>query len=113
LARGLGVSDRIDFVRGTAANVRSIGDASVDIVTVRSVLLDAFVKTQAFGGFFRVLRDGGRVSIGKPSDRDTGMEEVAAISDLQATLRANDLRQKVMHCGKHERSSAFAKSSKK
>jgi len=82
LARGLGVSDRIDFVRGTAANVRSIGDASVDIVTVRSVLLDAFVKTQAFGGFFRVLRDGGRVSIGKPSNRDTGMEEVAAISDL-------------------------------
>jgi len=57
------------FVLNSADNLRDIADASIDVLTTRSVLIYVDRKEQAFAEFFRVLRPGGRVSIGEPINR--------------------------------------------
>src|SRR5438132_9174008 len=66
LALGLGVAERTGFVRATAQDLSPIPDASVDVVTTRSVLIYVEEKDRAFREFHRVLRPGGRVSIFEP-----------------------------------------------
>jgi arsenite methyltransferase len=68
LAEQLGVADRCQFVHAVAEDLEPIADASVDVVTTRSVLiyLPLEQKQRAFATFFRVLRPGGRVSIFEP-----------------------------------------------
>jgi arsenite methyltransferase len=73
-ADGLGVSERCSFVRAGAKELAGVGDATVDVVTTRSVLIYVPEKARAFGEFFRVLRSGGRVSLFEPINR-FGMEE--------------------------------------
>jgi arsenite methyltransferase len=73
-ADALGVSDRSSFVKAGAADLAGIADASVDVVTTRSVLIYVPEKAQAFAGFFRVLRSGGRFSSFEPINR-FGLEE--------------------------------------
>jgi len=70
----LGVSDRASFVKSGAADLARIEEASVDVVTTRSVLIYVPEKAQAFAEFFRVLRPGGRFSSFEPINR-FGMEE--------------------------------------
>jgi arsenite methyltransferase len=65
----LGVSDRASFVKAGAADLTGIADASVDVVTTRSVLIYVSGKAQAFAEFFRVLRPGGRFSCFEPINR--------------------------------------------
>jgi arsenite methyltransferase len=67
LAEQLGVLTRCDFVRASADEL-PLADASVDVVTTRSVLiyLDRAGKERALGEFHRVLRPGGRLSIAEP-----------------------------------------------
>lgn len=67
LAVELDVLDRCDFVRASADDL-PIGNASVDVVTTRSVLiyLDRAGKERAFREFHRVLRLGGRISLAEP-----------------------------------------------
>ena len=67
LADELGVLARCDFVRASADEL-SLADASVDVVTTRSVLiyLDRTGKERALREFHRVLRPGGRLSIAEP-----------------------------------------------
>ncbi|TML53754.1 MAG: class I SAM-dependent methyltransferase [Actinobacteria bacterium] len=67
LADELGVLARCDFVRASADEL-SLADASVDVVTTRSVLiyLDRAGKERALREFHRVLRPGGRLSIAEP-----------------------------------------------
>jgi arsenite methyltransferase len=62
--------DRCEFVVGSADEL-PLDDASVDVVTTRSVLiyLDRLGKEQAFREFHRVLRRGGRLSIFEPINR--------------------------------------------
>jgi arsenite methyltransferase len=72
-AEALGVSSRCDFVRAGADELTGIADASVDVVTTRSVLIYVADKARAFREFFRVLRAGGRVSLYEPINR-FGME---------------------------------------
>jgi arsenite methyltransferase len=71
LATELGAVERCRFVRAAADDLAPIGDASVDVVTTRSVLiyLDREAKRRAFGEFERVLRSGGRISIFEPINR--------------------------------------------
>lgn len=65
-ARELGVSDRCVFVEASADNLEGIAEASVDVVTTRSVLIYVKDKRTAFTEFARVLRPGGRISIFEP-----------------------------------------------
>jgi arsenite methyltransferase len=65
IADELGVADRCDFVRASADEL-PLGDASVDVVTTRSVLIYLMDKRPAFVELHRVLRPGGRLSIFEP-----------------------------------------------
>jgi arsenite methyltransferase len=68
-ANELGVLDQCIFVANPADDLRAIAAASADAVTTRSVLIYVDRKDRAFSEFFRVLRPGGRISIGEPINR--------------------------------------------
>jgi ubiquinone/menaquinone biosynthesis C-methylase UbiE len=65
-AEELGVLEHAAFVQAAADDLHAIADASVDVVTTRSVLIYVDDKAAAFREFHRVLRPGGRVSIFEP-----------------------------------------------
>ena len=65
-ATELGVEGRMSFVRAAAEDLSPIADASVDVVTTRSVLIFVDDKAAAFRAFHRVLKAGGRLSIFEP-----------------------------------------------
>ena len=69
LAANAGVLDRCRFANARADDLAGIADASVDVVTTRSVLIYVEDKERAFAEFHRVLRPGGRVSIFEPINR--------------------------------------------
>jgi arsenite methyltransferase len=64
---GLGAEYRL-------AAATDLGDVMADVVTTRSVLIFVSEKRKAFAEFFRVLRNGGRISIFEPINR-FGSEE--------------------------------------
>jgi SAM-dependent methyltransferase len=66
LATQLGVEDRMSFVEASAEDLSPISDASVDVVTTRSVLIYVDDKASAFREFHRMLKPGGRISIFEP-----------------------------------------------
>jgi len=87
---------RARFVRARAEDLTAIPDASVDVVTTRSVLIYVADKPGAFAEFARVLRPGGRASLFEPinrlmypeaKDRFYGLR-VPAVSDLAAKVKA-------------------------
>lgn len=57
---------RCDFVHASAEDLTGVADASVDVVTTRSVLIYSERKAAAFAEFHRVLRPGGRLSLFEP-----------------------------------------------
>src|SRR3954471_22611846 len=73
-AEAAGVADRCSFVKAGAEELAGVDDASVDVVTTRSVLIYVRDKARAFGEFARVLRSGGRASMFEPINR-FGMDE--------------------------------------
>src|SRR5438445_9747625 len=73
-ADALGASDRCSFVKAPAHELADLADASVDVVTTRSVLIYVAEKGRAFRELFRVLRTGGKVSLFEPINR-FGMDE--------------------------------------
>lgn len=66
LAAELGIDKRCRFERAAASELSPIQDASVDAVTLRSVLIYEPDKAAAFAEFHRVLRPGGRLSLFEP-----------------------------------------------
>jgi ubiquinone/menaquinone biosynthesis C-methylase UbiE len=96
LAAEAGVLDRCRFVEASATDLAGIDDASVDVVTTRSVLIYVDDKPAAFRELFRVLRPGGRISLFEPLNKTAedlrrdgffwGMD-VSAVVDLAARLR--------------------------
>ena len=90
-AAKLGVLDRCRFVRASADDLAQIEDASVDVVTTRSVLIYVERKREAFAEFFRVLRDGGRVSLFEPINRLNRFLrafDTAEVQELEDRIRA-------------------------
>jgi arsenite methyltransferase len=61
--------DRCRFVVNSADDLHDVTNSSVDAVTTRSVLIYVDRKDRAFAEFFRVLRPGGRISLGEPINR--------------------------------------------
>jgi ubiquinone/menaquinone biosynthesis C-methylase UbiE len=81
---------RARFVSTQADDLAEIADASVDVVTTRSVLIYVADKAGAFDAMYRVLRPGGRISLFEPinslmypeaADRFWGYD-VSAVSAL-------------------------------
>jgi arsenite methyltransferase len=66
LAADAGEQRRMSFVQAAAEDLAPIEDASVDVVTTRSILIYVDDKEAAFREFHRVLRPRGRVSIFEP-----------------------------------------------
>jgi len=95
-AEELGVSDRCRFVEASADDLGAIADASVDVVTTRSVLIYVARKREAFREFARVLRPGGRISLFEPINRFAGWlrqdrwwgYDLGQLGDIGAKLRA-------------------------
>jgi arsenite methyltransferase len=68
-AEALGLVDRCSFVKAPADDLVGIEDATVDVVTTRSVLIYVAAKERSFREFMRVLRPGGRLSLFEPINR--------------------------------------------
>jgi len=96
LAQEMGVLDRCRFLRAPAEDLSALEDASVDVVTTRSVLIYVEAKRQAFREFYRVLKLGGRLSIFEPINRFCYPEpehlfwgyDVTPVMDLARQVRA-------------------------
>ena len=63
---------RCSFVPASAEDLGEVPDASVDVVTTRSVLMYVADRERAFGELARVLRPGGRLSIFEPINSFAG-----------------------------------------
>jgi ubiquinone/menaquinone biosynthesis C-methylase UbiE len=70
-ARELGVLDRCSFLRTPAETLDGIEDESVDVLTSRAVLAYVPDKASAARNFYRVLRRGGRLSLGEQENGNT------------------------------------------
>jgi arsenite methyltransferase len=96
LAEETGVIDRCRFIRASAEGVGALKDASVHVVTTRSVLIYVEDKRRAFEEFHRVLKPGGRLSIFEPINafaypeppRLFGGYDVGPVQDLAGKVRA-------------------------
>jgi len=89
-----GLLDRCRFVLASADSLDGIADASVDVVTARSVLIYVKDKAEALRAFYRVLRPGGRISVFEPINvlmRDPGRllgYDITPVKPLAAKLKA-------------------------
>jgi arsenite methyltransferase len=94
--RERGSLERARFVVTRAENLDGIADASVDVITTRSVLIYVADKAGAFAAFHRALRPGGRISLFEPINQLTFPEppgrffgyDVAAVAALADKVRA-------------------------
>jgi arsenite methyltransferase len=89
-----GLLDRCRFVLASADSLTGIADASVDVVTTRSVLIYVKNKGAALQEFYRALRPGGRISVHEPinvlmrgPDRFLGCD-ITPVKPLAAKVRA-------------------------
>ena len=68
-AQDLEVVDQCEFIRAPAEDLSVLEDLSIDVITIRSVLIFVESKKRAFDEFYRILRPGGRVSLFEPIHR--------------------------------------------
>ena len=88
--------DRAHFVRARAEDLGDIPDASVDVVTCRSVLIYVADRQRAFEEMYRVLAADGRISLFEPINRLMFPEpenrfcgyDVTAVADLAAKVKS-------------------------
>lgn len=76
-----GVWGRCKFLRTSAEKLDGVADASADALTTRAVLAYVADKAGAIRQFYRVLKPGGRISIGEPIYRDAAVQ-LAAVTAL-------------------------------
>jgi arsenite methyltransferase len=68
-AQHLGLLDRCQFLCTSADDLTQLSDASIDVVTIRSVLIYIATKQQVFEECYRILKPGGRLSLFEPINR--------------------------------------------
>jgi arsenite methyltransferase len=85
-----GVSEQCSFVETSADSLSDIPEASVDVVTSRSVLAYVADKRAAFRAMYRVLKPGGCVSIAEPIFQDEAFDTVLLKNRVEA--QAPDVR---------------------
>ena len=91
-----GLLDRCRFVLAPADDLAAVPDASVDVVTTRSVLIYVKDKARAMREFYRVLKPAGRASLFEPinvlmspADPDLFLGyDVAPVRTLAARVKA-------------------------
>ncbi len=92
----LGALDRSSFVPATAVDLSPIPTASVDVVIERAVLLFIEDPGHVFEEYHRVLRPGGRLSLGEPLNIWMSVDrpgylwgyDVTEVTDLERRLVA-------------------------
>ena len=89
-----GLLERCRFVLASADSLADMADASVDVVTTRSVLIYVKDKAAALREFYRVLKRGGRISVFEPinvlmrdPDRLSGYD-ITPVKPLAAKVEA-------------------------
>jgi ubiquinone/menaquinone biosynthesis C-methylase UbiE len=93
--RALDKLDRAHFVLARAENLAGVPDASIDVVTCRSVLIYVADKQKAFDELYRVLTPDGRISLFEPINRLMFPEpdnrfcgyDVTAVADLASKVK--------------------------
>ncbi len=70
LANERGIADQCTFLQCSAHQLEAIASASVDVVITRAALAYVQDKQTSFQEFFRILKPGGRISLGEPVFRD-------------------------------------------
>jgi ubiquinone/menaquinone biosynthesis C-methylase UbiE len=97
LADEAGVRGRCQFVQAPADDLGAVAAGSVDVVTVRSVLIYVRAKAACFSEFARVLAPGGRLSIFEPINRFAQVEwtgtrsfglDLGPVAELAEKIRA-------------------------
>lgn len=96
LVEELGLDPRAEFIEASIEDLAAIPDASVDVVTTRSVIIYSKQKQRAFGEFHRVLKPDGRLSMFEPINRfghrqrSAGFRgyDVTPVQDLADRVRA-------------------------
>ncbi len=83
--RRTGDDPRCAFVQASADDLAGIADASVDVVTTRSVLMYVDDKPAAFAEMARVLRPGGRLSIFEPINSFTAGRDPYRLAGMDLT----------------------------
>lgn len=88
-----GVRSQCSFLRCSADHLEGIADASVDVVTTRSVLAYVADKAAALREFHRILKPGGRISLAEPVFQDDALAALAirAVIDSTPAARLNPL----------------------
>ncbi|HEV2456360.1 MAG TPA: methyltransferase domain-containing protein [Verrucomicrobiae bacterium] len=76
-ALSAGLRDRCAFVQTDAEHLAGVADSSADVVTTRAALAYVADKAAAVRQFHRVLKPGGRVSIGEPIYQDAAVKLAA------------------------------------
>jgi len=69
-----GVRGQCSFVQGSAEALAGVAASSVDVATMRSVLVYLADKAAVAREFLRVLKPGGRVSLAEPIYRDEALQ---------------------------------------
>jgi ubiquinone/menaquinone biosynthesis C-methylase UbiE len=93
--RTAGGDERCSFVQASADDLTGVADASVDVVTTRSVLIYCDRKAAAFAEFYRVLPPGGRPSIFEPISRFMTRHRPQDVFGLGGDSPAGDLIAKI------------------
>ncbi len=93
----LGVANACEFVECSAERLAGVESGSVDAVTSRATLAYVGNKGAALMESFRVLRPGGRISLGEPIMKDRAMEvamtgEALRLDAARARLSAEQLK---------------------
>ncbi|WP_221312963.1 class I SAM-dependent methyltransferase [Granulicella aggregans] len=84
LATDLGLRAHCSFIQTPAQTLAAIADESVDVVTSRAMLAYVEDKPSAIRSFLRVLKPGGRLSLGEPIHQDAAVQLTALTRVLRS-----------------------------